>query len=84
MHKMKYQAAWKLSMIVLMLVLFIGCEKTNDPKYTPPADHTISKDGFMHKRGLNQPLTNCVDCHGADLQGGTTGVSCYECHGKEW
>jgi cytochrome c553 len=84
MTKMKNHPAEKMSIILLMLVLIIGCEKINDPKYTPPADHTISKDGFMHQSGLNQPLTNCVSCHGTDLKGGTTSVSCFECHGKEW
>jgi len=77
-------ASVKVSMILLVLALLIGCEKTNDPKYNPPADHTISKDGFMHKNGLDQPLTNCVSCHGSDLKGGATGVSCFECHGTQW
>ena len=78
-------AAEKVSILLLMLIIIMACEKTNDlPDYNPPADHTISNDGFMHRSGLNQPLTNCVSCHGSDLKGGTTGVSCYECHGKEW
>ena len=77
-------ASVKVSMILLVLALSIGCEKTNDPKYNPPADHTISKGGFMHKNGLDQPLTNCVSCHGSDLKGGATGVSCFECHGTQW
>ncbi len=84
-NKTKAHAAEKVSILFLLLILIIACEKTNDlPKYTPPADHTISKDGFLHKSGLDQPLTNCVSCHGSDLKGGTTGVSCYECHSKEW
>jgi hypothetical protein len=75
----------KASILFLILIPVIACEKTNElPKYTPPADHTISKDGFLHKNGLDQPLSNCVSCHGSDLKGGTTAVSCYECHDKEW
>lgn len=81
---MKNHLAVIVSMIFLLVVLITGCEKTNDSKYTPPVDHTISKDGFMHKSGLDQPLKNCINCHGSDLQGGTSGVSCFECHGKEW
>ena len=83
--KIKDHASVRMSIIMLMIVLAISCEKENgNSDYNPPSDHAISKDGFMHKSGLNQPLDNCVGCHGADLNGGTTGVSCYECHGKEW
>lgn len=72
-------------LLVLLFVFIVSCEKENDlPKYSPPADHTINNEGRMHRSGLDQPLANCVTCHGADLTGGTTGVSCYECHGKEW
>jgi len=81
---MKKRTSVKVAIILAMIVLFIGCEKTNDSKYNPPADHTISQDGYMHKSGLTQPLVNCVSCHGADLRGGTTGVSCFECHGTKW
>lgn len=71
--------------IFLLIVLISSCKKKEiSPDYSPPADHTISKDGFMHKSGLDQAETNCVSCHGSDLRGGTTGVSCYECHDKEW
>ena len=84
-NKMKDHPAGKVLILFLMLFLIIACEKTNDqPKYNPPDDHTISKDGFMHKSGIDQPLSNCVSCHGSDLEGGTAGVSCYECHGKKW
>jgi hypothetical protein len=81
---MKNHSLVKLSLVLIMLAFIIGCEKSDDPQYNPPADHTISKDGFMHKSGLDQPLINCVSCHGADLKGGTTGVSCFECHGQKW
>jgi hypothetical protein len=83
-NSMKTHMSVKVTMLLLMFALIIGCEKTNDPKYNPPADHTISQGGFMHKSGLDQPLSNCTSCHGADLRGGTTGVSCFECHGTKW
>lgn len=83
-NNMKTHASVKVSVILLAIALFVGCERANDPNYNPPADHTISKSGFMHKNGLDQPLTNCVGCHGADLNGGTVGVSCFECHGTKW
>jgi cytochrome c553 len=79
------RAAGMVSVLLLMFVLVIACEKEgNYPDYNPPADHTISQDGVMHKSGLQDPLTNCVGCHGADLQGGNVGVSCFECHGQKW
>jgi len=81
---MKNRTSFKAMIILGMIVLFTGCENANDPKYNPPADHTINHSGFMHKSGLNQPLVNCVACHGSDLKGGTTGVSCFECHGTKW
>ena len=83
--KLKNRDAWKLSLIMLVFFLSVSCEREDgNSDYNPPSDHTISKDGFMHGSGLNQPLDNCVNCHGSDLKGGTSGVSCYECHGKEW
>ena len=79
----KVYRAVRVSFVMLLFVLSISCEKENDfPDYNPPVDHTLSKDGIMHKSGLNQPLDNCINCHGADLKGGNSGVSCYECHGE--
>ena len=86
-NKMKEHGAAQVRILFVFLIVVVisSCEKTNDiPKYSPPSDHTISKDGTMHKSGLDQPLNNCASCHGSDLEGGTTGVSCYECHGKKW
>ena len=83
--KIKDLAAGKMSILILLFFLSISCEKEHGEKdYNPPSDHTISKDGYMHRSGLKQPLDNCVNCHGSDLNGGSSGVSCYECHGKEW
>lgn len=64
------------------MTLFIHCDRSTQSD--APSDHTISKDGVKHKSGLNNPTENCVECHGADLRGGSSGVSCYDCHGKKW
>jgi hypothetical protein len=41
--------------------------------------HDVNKGGVMHHFGLEDPLHNCIECHGANLQGGK-GPSCYSCH----
>ena len=69
---------------LLSIYFIVGCSNPSESKYEPPSDHTISKDGAIHKSGLNDPEENCVACHGSDLRGGTSGVSCYDCHGKKW
>ena len=72
-------------LIALISILFLSCsEGTNNPNYDPPDDHTVKKDGSKHMPGLRDPEINCISCHGDDLRGGETGVSCYECHGKKW
>lgn len=75
-----------LFFLMLFLLSFIVCCSPEEeyPQYNPPSDHTISKDGVMHKNGLSDPTSNCIACHGADLTGGSSQVSCYECHGAEW
>lgn len=70
--------------ILSALFLTIACESNMESDYNPPNDHSLSKDGIMHKSGLNDPVDNCASCHGEDLRGGSAVVSCYECHGKKW
>jgi hypothetical protein len=81
---MKLHAAGAGFIVGFSLLLIIGCEKANDSQGNAPSDHTISKEGVMHKSGLTQPLTNCVGCHGSDLKGGSAGVSCFQCHNQKW
>ena len=72
-------------LIVALMIAISACTKDNpQDQFNPPADHTVSKSGYMHKPGLATPLDNCTSCHGADLKGGTVGVSCYHCHGQKW
>ena len=75
------------AILCVLLTVLLACSDSStgtNPDYNPPADHTVSKDGFKHKSGLRNPETNCASCHGLDLRGGETGVSCYECHNKKW
>ena len=49
------------------------------------AEHTSGKQGVRHAPNATKPETNCLECHGSDLKGGTNGEpSCYSCHGQVW
>jgi len=75
----------KIMLTALALVATLaaaGC-KTPTTDTSRPADHTINKSGSYHKTGLTNPTANCVQCHGADLRGGS-GPSCFKCHGQKW
>ena len=41
--------------------------------------HDVNRGGVMHRSGAEDPLNNCVGCHGSNLHGGE-GPSCYNCH----
>ena len=74
------------SVAMLVALNFVaGCSDEDEyPQYNPPSDHTINNEGVLHKSGLSDPLSDCIACHGIDLKGGTSQVSCYRCHGREW
>ena len=85
MKTLIFKNTYKIFFILFIILLLASyCSSPTESKYDPPSDHTLSKDGARHKPGLNSPLENCISCHGSDLKGGTSGVSCYECHGKKW
>ncbi len=67
--------------ILAATVAAAGCKTPTTESH--PADHTVSENGVYHKTGLTNPTVNCVQCHGADLRGGS-GPSCYSCHGQKW
>ena len=74
----------KLLLAAPVLVAALAAGGCKSPaSNTPPAGHTVSKSGVFHKPGLTDPLANCVQCHGADLRGGS-GPSCCSCHGQKW
>jgi hypothetical protein len=69
---------------ILLIAVFMTTCKSPESGRNAPDDHTINKGGFFHKPGLDNPVVNCVLCHGDDLRGGTSGVSCFSCHGEIW
>ena len=78
-----------MGLVVAIAMIPLGCSDDDDDEFTgpsnAPASHTVSKDGVRHLPGLDDPETNCVACHGADLRGGGNGEpSCFTCHGQKW
>jgi mono/diheme cytochrome c family protein len=71
-------------LVAVLAFGMIACTSPASDNSSHPSDHTINKGGTYHKAGLNDPMTNCVSCHGSDLKGGTAGVSCFSCHGQKW
>jgi len=69
-------------------MFYLYCSSTTDAdsksQFDPPEDHTISKQGALHKPGYQEPMKDCFECHGDDLRGGMVQVSCFTCHGKKW
>lgn len=63
-----------LAVLVAVVPLLAGCGDDG-----APSSHTVSLGGTKHHDGYNNPLVNCVGCHGATLRGGS-GPSCYSCH----
>ena len=47
--------------------------------------HSINLGGVFHAANFCKPLDNCAACHGANLQGGTSGQpACTQCHADFW
>lgn len=78
----------RLSILILLVVIITLTGACNlfspNSSGNAPEGHTVNKSGTFHKAGLDDPLTNCVQCHGSDLRGGSAGVSCFQCHGQKW
>lgn len=61
----------------------------NLPQWTTPKGHSEHHGTayFIGNQQRDEHGANCIDCHGADLDGGTVGVSCNNttCHGgQDW
>ena len=83
---------WRLAKALLLfsMVLFLisGCTDSledalpgseSDPSYYHP---TGWKDDPQHGSDFCDNQPNCEACHGQDLEGGSSGVSCVVCHAE--
>jgi len=65
------------------LLLGIGCG-TSDPNSTAPFDsdsgHSVDWLPAGHAQAAQADPAACTECHGSDLSGGISGVSCTPCH----
>jgi len=60
----------------LLAVIAVGCSKKNGAPFDPDAGH--SADFFpTHPAEYRSALESCDRCHGTDLSGGISAVSCY-------
>lgn len=57
-----------------------GLPDTGASTYHPPG----YADAGQHGMGAKYQELTCTECHGADLSGGTSGVSCDGCHESNW
>ncbi len=68
----------------LLLFLLVGCTELGEPSMHP-SDWTDQQSVDSHMAKIAVTGTEgCKDCHGGveknDYHGGTSGVSCYQCH----
>ncbi len=71
-----------LPMVLLSALLLGGCGDTNSKVvFSPDSGH---KAGWKleHNVAARDDLEQCMECHGKDLLGGTSSVSCLKCHAK--
>lgn len=79
-----------ISTLILIVVLFAGCSKLKNELTEPPSPTIIHAAGWselnnseFHGNYLKEnawKLINCIQCHASNYEGGTSNVSCYNCH----
>jgi hypothetical protein len=67
--------------VLTMVVALAGCVGSQNDS---PYPHTVNNDGVWHGEGLDDPLANCTECHGSQLEGTDTTPSCTDCHERRW
>lgn len=82
---MRRSVSWAGASALALMCGLAACSSSTTAPPAAPEGHTVMKGGVAHAPGLNDPAQNCVTCHGATFQGGTSGQpSCYSCHGAKW
>ena len=74
-----------LPFIFLAFIILAGCETKVDDDWSGfgstahfPPPHEGDHVGYLMANAY--PLSSCQECHGADYDGGSSGISCVECH----
>jgi uncharacterized CHY-type Zn-finger protein len=72
-----------LALLAAVLVAGPGCvdrKELNEPKAHIEGWMSQSSPSFHGNKISGVGLISCPACHGQDLRGGTSGMSCYKCH----
>ncbi len=79
-----------LSLLPVIVILLNGCTSSLEDGLPGSDDQTVTyhssgwKDNPQHGNDYYTDPQNCSACHGEDLDGGTSGVSCRACHHSGW
>ncbi|MEA1996032.1 MAG: hypothetical protein U9N45_00250 [Gemmatimonadota bacterium] len=69
--------------VLAVLLLWTACAERKEPtivKSHPEVWTELSSASFHGRKVETVGLISCPGCHGKDYRGGTSGISCYNCH----
>lgn len=73
----------KFFVVIIGLLIIFNCSKDKNPVVSSshPSDwNEKNGENFHGTKVLEAGYLSCKSCHGNDLQGGKSKVSCFECH----
>jgi hypothetical protein len=74
----------KIAFVIASLAMIVALWGCVGSAPDSPYPHTVNNGGVMHGEGIADPLANCTECHGANLEGTDTTPSCTDCHEQRW
>ena len=78
-HHLKH--SFPAIVIFSFLFLIIGCtERGTEPHVHPEGWDNRESENFHGKKIVSSGITMCASCHGVDYSGGSSDVSCRDCH----